>query len=75
MLEAWQNGMVELTREQAAASALGSVRAEGGEPGVEVEALLAAWGRGEIPTEALTEAQRLLAAGLSIEHLLHPTPA
>ena len=66
---------MELTREQAAASAVGSVRAEGGEPGVEVEALLAAWARGEISTEVLTEAQRLLAAGESIEHLLYPTHA
>ncbi len=38
-------------REQAAASALGSVRAEGGEPGQQVEALLPAWGRGEVGTD------------------------
>ena len=61
---------MESTRLQAATSALGSVRAEGGQPGPEVEALLAAWGRGELPTAVLTEARRLLAAGGSIEHLL-----
>ena len=61
---------MEIPRVQAAASALGSVRAEGGQPGPEVEALLAAWGRGELPTEVLTQARRLLAAGGSIEHLL-----
>ena len=51
---------LESTRAQAAA--LGSVRAEGGQPGPEVEALLAAWGRGELPTAVLAEARRLLAA-------------
>ena len=61
---------VESTRSQAAASALGSVQAKGGQPGPEVEALLAAWGRGELPTAVLTQARRLLAAGGSIEHLL-----
>ena len=66
---------MDSTRLAAAASALGSVRAEGGQPGPEVEALLAAWGRGELPTAVLTEARRLLAAGGSIEHLLSASQA
>lgn len=61
---------MESTKAQAVASVLGSVCAEGGQPGPEVEALLAAWGRGELPTAVLTQARRLLAAGGSIEHLL-----
>lgn len=54
---------MDVMRARAAASALGSVRAEGGEPGEEVQALLEAWARGEVSTEGLAEAQRDIAAG------------
>ena len=49
-----------VTRAQAAADAVASVRAEGLDP-AEAEALLAAWSRGDITDEQLEEArQRLL---------------
>lgn len=50
-----------VTRAQAAADAIASVRAEGLEPG-DAETLLAAWTRGDISDEQLEEARlRLLA--------------
>jgi len=48
-----------VTRVQAAADAVGSVRAEGLDP-VEGEVLLAAWSRGEITDEQLEEARLTL---------------
>jgi len=50
------------TRQEAAANALGSVRAEGGEPEPAVVELLERWGRGEVSDEEFAEAQKTLAA-------------
>jgi hypothetical protein len=58
-------------RAQAAADALGSVRAEGLDPG-RAEPLLAAWARGELSDEQLAQArlQLLRDRSLSAEKLL-----
>jgi hypothetical protein len=58
-------------RAQAAADALGSVRAEGLDPG-RAEPLLAAWARGELSDEQLEQArlQLLRDRSLSAEKLL-----
>ncbi|MGI9000585.1 MAG: hypothetical protein ACR2GH_02850 [Pseudonocardia sp.] len=64
---------MDLARTQAAADALGSVRAEFLEPSATVEALLARWSRGELSTDQLAAARRLIASGNSVEALLAPT--
>jgi hypothetical protein len=63
-------------RAQAAADAIGSVRAEGLDPG-RAEPLLAAWARGELTDEQLEQARlRLLRdRSLSAEKLLADTRA
>ena len=60
-----------VTRAQAAADAIGSVRAEGLDPG-RAESLLAAWARGELTDEQLEQASRELLRdrSLSVEELL-----
>ncbi len=50
------------TRQHAAATALGSVRAEGLEPEPEVVELLERWARGEVSDAQLDEARKTLAA-------------
>lgn len=63
-------------RAQAAADAIGSVRAEGLDPG-RAEPLLAAWARGELSDEQLEQArlQLLRDRSLSAEKLLAETRA
>jgi len=63
-------------RAQAAADAIGSVRAEGLDPG-RAEPLLAAWARGELSDEQLEQArlQLLRDRSLSAEKLLADTRA
>jgi hypothetical protein len=56
------------TRDQAAANALGSVRAEGLEPAPEVVELLERWSRGELSDDELSEARKSLAVN-STAHL------
>ena len=65
-----------MPRAQAAADALGSVRAEGLDPG-RAEPLLAAWARGELSDEQLEQArlQLLRDRSLSAEKLLADTRA
>lgn len=63
---------MDLVRRQAAADALGSVRAENLDPSATAEALLARWVRGELSTDQLVHARRLLATGGSVEALLAP---
>lgn len=58
------------TKAQIAADAIGSVRAEGLEPGGTVVQVLDRWVDGEIETEQLGEAAQLLAARESVAHLL-----
>jgi hypothetical protein len=59
-----------------AADALGSVRAEGLEPGVTVIGLLDRWVGGEIGTDQLGEAAERLAAGESVAHIVgQPLPS
>jgi hypothetical protein len=53
-----------------AADAIGSVRAEGLEPGTTVIEILDRWVDGAIGTEQLGEAAQRLAAGESVAHLL-----
>ncbi|HEY3866188.1 MAG TPA: antitoxin VbhA family protein [Solirubrobacteraceae bacterium] len=53
-----------------AADAIGSVRAEGLEPGATVIEILDRWSEGTIVTEQLGEAAQLLASGESVAHLL-----
>jgi hypothetical protein len=55
-----------------AADAIGSVRAEGLEPGATVIEILDRWVDGAIETEQLGEAAQRLAAGESVEYLLRP---
>ena len=63
-------------REHIAADAVGSVRAEGLEPGATVLEILHRWVDCAIKTEQLGEAAERLAAGESISHLLaQPEPA
>jgi hypothetical protein len=58
------------TKTQIAADALGSVRAEGLEPGATVVQVLDRWVDGAIETEQLGEAAQRLAAGQSVAHLV-----
>lgn len=63
------------SRAHIAADALGSVRAEGLEPGATVIEVLDRWADGQIETEQLGEAARRLVAGESVAHLLaQPLP-
>ena len=63
------------TRAHIAADAVGSVRAEGLEPGETVIKLLDRWVGGMIETEKLGEAALRLAAGESVAQLLRgPEP-
>ncbi len=66
---------MEISRRQATADALGSVRAEGLEPGPRAEALLDRWARGELSDAQLVEARKRVACGESIEDLLGPAAA
>jgi Antitoxin VbhA len=59
-------------RPQIVADAIGSVRAEGLEPGATVVEILDRWVGGAIDTEQLGEAARCLAAGEPVTHLLGP---
>jgi len=64
-----------LTRAQIAADAVGSVRAEGLEPGAVVIEVLDRWANGAIETEQLGEAARRIVAGESVSDLLgRPEP-
>jgi hypothetical protein len=64
------------TRAHIAADAIGSVRAEGLEPGAIVIEILDRWVDGAIETEQLGEAAQRLAAGASMADLLgQPEPA
>jgi len=58
------------TRAQIAADAIGSVRAEGLEPGTTVIEILDRWVDGQVKTEQLGEAAQRLAAGEPVAHLL-----
>jgi hypothetical protein len=63
------------TKAHIAADAVGSVRAEGLEPGTTVLEILDRWVDGAIGTEQLGEAAQRLAAGESVGHLLgRPEP-
>ncbi len=63
------------SRAHIAADAIGSVRAEGLEPGATVTEILDRWANGQIETEQLGEAAQRLAAGESVAHLLgQPEP-
>ncbi len=53
-----------------AADAIGSVRAEGLDPGATVIEILDRWSEGTIATEQLGEAAQRLASGESVAHLL-----
>jgi antitoxin VbhA-like protein len=61
------------SRVHIAADAIGSVRAEGLEPGATVVELLDRWVDRVIETEQLGEAAQRIAAGESVAHLLGPT--
>lgn len=64
------------TRAHMAADAIGSVRAEGLEPGSTVIEILDRWSEGTITTEQLGEAAQRLVSGESVAHLLgEPAPA
>jgi hypothetical protein len=59
-----------------AADAVGSVRAEGLEPGATVIEILDRWSEGTIATEQLGEAAQRLASGEPVAYLLgEPAPA
>ena len=58
------------TRAHIAADAIGSVRAEGLEPGATVIEILDRWTEGTIATEQLGEAAQRLASGESVAHLV-----
>ncbi|HWY19221.1 MAG TPA: hypothetical protein VNY27_10990 [Solirubrobacteraceae bacterium] len=63
-------------RAHMAADAVGSVRAEGLEPGATVIEILDRWTESTIATEQLGEAAQCLASGESVAHLLgEPVPA
>lgn len=61
------------SRAHIAADAIGSVRAEGLEPGATVIEILDRWVDGVIETEHLGEAAQRLAVGASVAHLLGPS--
>jgi len=64
------------TRAHIAADAIGSVRAEGLEPGATVIEILDLWVDGTIETEQLGQAAQHLAVGQSVAQLLgRPEPA
>jgi hypothetical protein len=64
------------SRAHIAADAMGSVRAEGLEPGATAQAILDRWVDGAVDTEQLGEAARRLARGESVSDLLdHVAPA
>lgn len=64
------------TRAHMVADAIGSVRAEGLEPGATVIEILDRWTEGTIATEQLGEAAKRLASGESVAHLVgQPAPA
>jgi len=63
------------TRAHIVADAIGSVRAEGLEPGATVIEILDRWVGGTIETAQLGEAAQRLAAGESVAHLGQPEPA
>ena len=58
------------SRAQIAADAIGSVRAEGLEPGATVIEILDRWVNGQVETQQLGEAAQRLAAGEPVIHLL-----
>jgi hypothetical protein len=59
-----------------AGDAVGSVRAEGLEPGATVIEILDRWSEGTIATEQLGEAAQRLASGKSVAYLLNePVPS
>ncbi len=60
------------SRAQIATDAIGSVRAEGLEPGRTVIEILDRWVDGQVETEQLGEAAQLLATGGPVTHLLGP---
>jgi hypothetical protein len=63
-------GGIEMdSRAHIVADALGSVRAEGLEPGTVVVEILDGWASGAIETEQLGDSARRLAAGVSVAHL------
>lgn len=64
----------KVTRGQAAANALASVRAEGLDPSI-AEPLLERWAREEITDAQLDEGARRIAAGESLTDLLGPAHA
>jgi hypothetical protein len=66
-------GDIMESRAQIAADALGSVRAEGLEPGALVVEILNRWVGRAIGTDQLGEAAQRIAAGESVAHLLGPT--
>lgn len=61
------------SRAHIAADAIGSVRAEGLEPGATVTEILDRWAGGAIDTDQLGEAASRLAAGKSVAHLAGST--
>ena len=63
------------TRVQIVADAIGSVRAEGLEPGTTVFEIMDRWIDGAIETDQLGEAAQRLAAGESVAYLLTQQPA
>jgi hypothetical protein len=63
------------TRAHIAADAIGSVRAEGLEPGTTVVEVLDLWVKGTIETDQLGEAAQRLASGGSVNYMLGPQPA
>jgi hypothetical protein len=64
------------SRAHIAADAIGSVQAEGLEPGATVIEILDRWVDLAVETEQLGEAAQLLAAGEAVTHLLRqPEPA
>jgi hypothetical protein len=65
---------VKVSRKQAAANALASVRAEGLDPAV-AEPLLDRWAREEITDAQLDEGARRIAAGEPLTDLLGPVHA
>lgn len=58
------------SKAQIAADVVGSVRAEGLEPGATVLEVLDLWVEGTVETDQLGEAAQRLAVGGSVDHLL-----
>lgn len=57
-------------RARAAKNAIASVRLEGLEPGLDVEAFLAQWARGDATMDDLREARRRVVAGEPLDDLM-----